>query len=41
MDFGCFVANVYLGLSPFGGPAMIYGAVFSWFGACHEYIFDN
>jgi hypothetical protein len=41
MDAGCFFANIYLGLSPFGGPVMIYGAVFSWLGACHEYIFDN
>ncbi len=41
MDVGCFIASVNLGLSPFFGPVMIYGAVFSWLGACHEYIFDN
>ena len=41
MDAGCFFANISLGLSPFGGPVMIYGAVFSWLGAYHEYIFDN
>lgn len=41
MDMSCLLANINLGLSPFGGPVMIYGAVFSWLGACHEYIFDN
>lgn len=41
MDFGCFSASVYLGLSPFFGPLMIYGAVFNFFASCHEYMFDN
>lgn len=41
MDVGCFFANIYLGLSPFGGAVMIYGAVFNWLGACHEYIFST
>lgn len=41
MDMGCLVANINLGLSPFFGPVMIYGAVLNFFASCHEYIFDN
>ena len=41
MDFGCYIASVNLGLSPFFGPVMIYGAVLNFFASCHEYIFDN
>ena len=41
MDVGCYIASVNLGLSPFFGPVMIYGAVLNFFASCHEYIFDN
>lgn len=41
MDMSCLLANINLGLSPFFGPVMIYGAVLNFFASCHEYIFDN
>ncbi|MDO9521708.1 MAG: hypothetical protein Q7L19_16015 [Pseudohongiella sp.] len=36
MDVGCFAANVYLGISPFFGPAAVVSAVFGVVIACHE-----
>lgn len=36
MDFGCFAASVYLGVSPFFGPAAVFGAAFGVVSACYN-----
>lgn len=36
MDAGCFAATVYLGISPFFGPAAVVGAAFGVMSACHD-----
>lgn len=41
MDAGCFAATVYLGISPFFGPAAMVGAMFSVFTACHNVDFTS
>jgi hypothetical protein len=41
MDVGCFAASVYLGISPFFGPAAVVGAAFGVFTACYDVGFSS